>query len=140
MPRLKFAPAEAETYLAQLEDTPRRISACAAGLTEDQLRWTASKGDWSAMDILAHLRACQNLWAHSIYLMLTEVNPILPRLDPRRWVKTVGYTTREFHKSFQAYCLEREELLAVLRALPEDLWSRAGVIEGQRSEERRVGK
>src|SRR5262249_403654 len=66
-----------------------------------------------------------------IYAMLTEANPTLPLMDERRWVKTARYAAREFHRSFQAFTLDREELVAVLRPLPEDSWSRACTIEGR---------
>lgn len=63
--------------------------------------------------------------------MLVENNPTLPLLDERRWAKATRYTALEFHKSFQGFALRREELLRVLRDLPQEAWSRTAVIEGR---------
>jgi hypothetical protein len=63
------------------------------------------------LDVLSHLRACQDLWAFSIYAMLSQDNPELPLLDERRWVKTRRFRDLAFRTSLQAYSMEREELL-----------------------------
>jgi hypothetical protein len=42
------------------------------------------------VEILAHLRACDDLWSHSIYAMLAQDNPALPLLDERRWAGKSG--------------------------------------------------
>jgi hypothetical protein len=73
----------------------------------------------------------REIWSFSIHAMLAEDNPSLPLLDERRWAKAACYATLEFHKSFQAFALQREELLCVLRDLPQDAWSRTAVIEGR---------
>jgi hypothetical protein len=131
MPRSKITPAEIEKYLAMLAATPVRIAALTAGLDEARLRWSLSKKDWSVVEILAHLRACEAVWTHSIYAMLTEENPTLPLLDERRWAKAARYADASFADSFQQFSLKRDELLNVLRHLPEETWSRSADIAGR---------
>ena len=130
MPRLKASPKEILQYLASLETAPHRIAAATAGIDEAKLR-TPDGRNWSVVDILAHLRACDELWTHSIYAMLTEDNPVLPLIDERRWTKVTGYRLLDFKSSFQAFTLKRTELLRVLHALPDDSWARTAVIEGR---------
>jgi hypothetical protein len=131
MPRIKITPAEIEKYLALLAATPERIAALTAGLDEARLRWSPSKKDWSVVEILAHLRACETVWTFSIYAMLSENNPALPLLDERRWAKAARYADASFADSFQQFSLKRAELLNALRHLPEEAWSRSATIEGR---------
>lgn len=119
-----------EKYLSLLAETPWRIAACASRLDEARLRWSPGKRGWSAVEVLAHVRACHDMWSHSIYAMLAHDNPSLPWLDERRWAEVMRYAALGFHPSFQAFVLGREELLRVLRDLPVAAWSRTARIEG----------
>jgi hypothetical protein len=132
MPRLKFTAKEIHEYLSLLENTIRRISALTAELTDEQLALSPGKRDWSAVEILAHLRACTDVWTHTIYAMLAEDNPTLPLLDERRWAKVTRYAALGFRQSFQAFTLSREELLHVLRDLSEEAWARTCDIGGRK--------
>jgi hypothetical protein len=144
MPRLKFTPAEVQQVLHQLAETPVRLAACAAGKSEHELRSPPEPKGWAAVEILAHLRACNELWSHSIYAMLASDNPELPDLDERRWAKTRRYASLDFHDCLQAFTLSRQELLHVLRALPAEAWGRTGLIAGRThsvfSQSRRLAK
>ncbi|MBX3062464.1 MAG: DinB family protein [Anaerolineae bacterium] len=127
----KASPAEIRKQVALLEETPQRISQYVAGRDEAQLTQTPTNRDWSAVEILAHLRSCEEIWTFSIYAMLTEDQPTLPLLDERRWAKTTLYSTLGFADSFQAFTLKRAELLRVLRNLPEDAWLKTANIGGR---------
>jgi hypothetical protein len=128
---MKITPAEIAKYLAMLEEFPRAVVSSTAELAEEQLRWSPSKKDWSIVEVLAHLRACTEIWSLSIYAMLTEDKPILPLLDERRWAKAARYASFEFQPSFQIFCLQRQELLAVLKTLDLETWARSATIEGR---------
>lgn len=114
-----------------LEETIRRISALTGELTDEQLALSPGKREWSAVEILAHVRACNDVWTYSIYAMLSEDNPALPLLDERRWAKVTRYSTLGFHQSFQAFTMSRRELLHILRALSEASWQRVCNIGGR---------
>lgn len=131
MPRLKPNLDEIQKYGAMLETTPRAIADVTKGLSEARLRWSPSKKDWSAVEVLAHLRSCEELWSYSIYAMLAENQPTLALVDERRWAKAAQYTTGEFQYSFQVYSLRRTELLRVLKDLPDEAWERTAIIEGR---------
>jgi hypothetical protein len=47
-----------EQVLTLLAETPRRIAALTAGLAPAQLHTCPSEWEWSANDVLAHLRLC----------------------------------------------------------------------------------
>jgi hypothetical protein len=132
MPRLKFTPAEVEEYLALLEKNLQRIQTCMGDLDGARLHTSLQAGEWPAAEVLGHLRACAELWSTSIYSMLVQEQPNLPDIHPRRWMKVRGYELLGFQASFEAFILQRQELLLVLRELPEKDWGRTAQI-GERT-------
>jgi hypothetical protein len=132
MPRLKFTEQELQECLALLEETIARIAALTGGLTDAQLATPPGKKEWSVVEILAHVRGCNDVWTHSIYAMLSEYNPILADIDERRWAKATRYATLGFQQSFAAFSLSHAELLRVLHDLPEAAWERTCDIGGRK--------
>jgi hypothetical protein len=124
--------AEIQRHQQALEDTPRRLGKLAKGHTDKALAAPPGLRAWSPVDILAHLRACSDLWTHSIYAMLAERSPSLALLDERRWAKTARYADAGFRRSLTAFTLEREALCTVLAGLGENDWGRDGTIGGRR--------
>lgn len=117
-------------HLALAEATPRRLAACTAGLDEAQLSGRPSEDVWSALDLLNHLRACEEVWMHSVQAMLAHDTPNLQEIHPRQWIKTASpYTTQSFANSLQAFTLRRQALLITLRALSPADWAREARID-----------
>jgi hypothetical protein len=140
---MKSTPVEIRRYLRLLEEISRRIAACAIAPGCAPLKERPSTTGWSAVEILAHIRACEEVWSHSIFTMLTEECPELPQLDPRRWARVARYTELEFQPSFQVFAMRRSELLHVLSGLASEAWERCAVIAGRRhtvfTQVRRIG-
>ena len=125
---MKATPSEIEKYLGIISETPQRITQATKGLDEAQLQFKADSKSWSANDILAHLRACADLWTHSIYAMLAENEPAFSDINERKWAKVTRYAELPFAESFQAYSSQRQNLLRVLRTLPIEAWERSAII------------
>jgi hypothetical protein len=132
VPDLKPQLAESEGVLSLLAETPRRIAAAAAGHSAAELALPLATGEWSAVQILAHLRGCADVWPATIYAMLRADNPVLPLHAPREWARKKGYARLDFYRSFQVFIQEREELLRVLTGLPPASWLRGAQIGGRR--------
>jgi hypothetical protein len=49
-------------------------------------------------------------------------------INERKWAKVTRYAELPFHKSFQAFSLQRENLVSVLRSLPFESWERSVMI------------
>lgn len=125
---MKATPSEVQKYLRIISETPERIGPLIKGLEEDRLQARANAKSWSANDILAHMRSCADLWTHSIYAMLAEKEPSFTDINERKWAKVTRYGELPFHTSFQAFSLQRENLVRVLTDLPFDLWERSALI------------
>lgn len=51
-----------QVLLDRLTQAPQRISAVTAPLSPAQLRTAPKSDEWSANDLLAHLRSCSDMW------------------------------------------------------------------------------
>jgi uncharacterized damage-inducible protein DinB len=80
--------------------------------------------EWSARDVLAHLRACSDMWGKYITLILSEDHPTYKAMNPTTWIKQTNYLKQEFGRSLQAFTAQRTDLLRVLKPLPPEAWSR----------------
>jgi hypothetical protein len=119
-----------EQILALLAVAPPRIVARTAGLADDRLRAAPGPGEWSANEVLAHMRACADVWGGCIATILEQDLPVLRAVNPRTWIKKTDYLEQEFAPSLQAFTRQRAGLLAVLEALPPEAWQRAATVRG----------
>lgn len=119
-----------EQVLTLLAATPPRIAALTAGLAPAQLHTTTHHDAWSAIDVLAHLRACADVWGNCIAAIIAEERPTLRAVNPRTWIKQTDYLELEFRPSLRAFATQRADLLAVLEPLPPEGWSRAATVTG----------
>jgi hypothetical protein len=119
-----------EQVLTLLAATPRRITALTAGLAPAQLHASPTPAEWSANDVLAHLRACADVWGNCIETMIAEDTPTLRAVNPLTWIKKTDYIELEFGPSLRSFAEQRASLLHVLEPLPRDGWSRTATVTG----------
>ena len=119
-----------EQVLTLLAETPPRLAALTAALAPAQLHTTPNHDGWSANDVLAHLRACADVWGNCIVAMIAEETPTLRAVNPLTWIKKTDYLELEFRPSLRSFETQRADLLAVLEPLPHEAWSRAATVTG----------
>ena len=120
----------AEQVLTLLAETPSRIAVLTEGLAPARLQTTPNHDGWSANDVLAHLRACADVWGNCITAMIAQDTPTLRAVNPRTWIKKTDYLELEFRPSLRSFATQRADLLAVLEPLPPEGWSRAARVSG----------
>jgi hypothetical protein len=131
--RKRYVPSRsltAEQVLTLLVETPLRITALTTDLAPIQLHTAPDQDGWSVRDVLAHLRACADVWGNCIVAMIAEDMPTLRAVNPRTWIKKTDYLELEFQPSLRSFTTQRADLLAVLEPLPIDAWSRAARVSG----------
>ncbi len=111
-----------------LQETPPRIAALTNGLTEEQLHAPPAPGAWAPADLLAHLRACQDVLGGCILRILAEERPTWRHADPRTWQRRSGYRDLGFGPSLEAFVTSRRQLLDALTALPAAGWDRTATV------------
>jgi hypothetical protein len=119
-----------EQVLTLLAQTPPRIAALTAGLEPAQLHTIPNPGEWSANDVLAHLRACADVWGSCMLAIIAQDRPTLRAINPRSWIKKTDYLEQEFQPSLHAFTVQRANLSAVLEPLAPEDWLRTATVTG----------
>lgn len=123
-------PYTIEQVLPLLAETPSRLATLTADRSPAALRTPPSPDEWSANDVLAHLRACADMWGQAIMRILAEDAPTIQAVNPRTWIDQTDYRSLDFRPSLRAFTTQRAELLAALEPLPRAGWSRTATVTG----------
>ena len=78
--------------------------------------------------MLAHLRACADVWGSYIARILSEDRPAIRAVSPRTYIKQTDYLEQDFQPSLQAFITQRADLLAVLESLAPERWERQAIV------------
>jgi hypothetical protein len=119
-----------EQALALLTQTPNRLAELTAGLTPAQLRESPERDEWSAGEVLAHLRSCADVWGGAIALILAQEEPTIRAVSPRTFIRDTNYPQLQFKPSLAAFTKQRAGLLATLQPLPPKAWARGAKVTG----------
>ncbi len=123
-------PLTIEQNLNLLAATPVRIAEFTNGLSPAILLTAPQPGEWSARDVLAHLRTCSDMWGKYINLILNQDHPTFKAVNPTTSDKQTNYLEQEFQPSLQAFTSQRDGLLTVLTPLPPEAWTRTATVTG----------
>ena len=131
---MKVTQVEIENVLGLLAATPRRIASLSPEVEISQLHFRPHPSSWSANDILAHLRACADVWGKGIVEMISTDHPKLRYISPRSWIRKTDYLELDFRGSLKAFTDQRRELLKTLKGLAIKDWSRSATMTAQTKE------
>lgn len=115
-----------ERLLRDLEATPVRLAELFAGRDDAALRARGSAAEWSALDVLIHLRASDEIIAPRLVQLLVRDDPPLPAFDERRWADVVGYAEYPPALLLARFAARRDELLHALRRRDPAVWEQTG--------------
>jgi hypothetical protein len=113
-----------------LDAGPGRIAGFVEGLPAAQLVTPAEPGEWSARDVLAHMKSCSDMWGGYIVRILREDRPTIKAVNPRTWIRQTDYLEQEFQPLLEAFTSQRAELVAVLNPLGPEAWDRRATVTG----------
>ena len=114
----------------RLEEIPARIGRAVAGWDEVRLG-AARGGEWSAVEILAHLRAGDAIFAPRVGAILARDDAPLPAFDERSWAIAAGYADVPFRDSLSDFAASRAETVRLLQRARPGGWARAGIHEAR---------
>lgn len=133
MPK-KITESAIQEQLNILEQTVPRITKCTDTLGESFLQTASTAGEWSANEILTHIRSCAEVWSYSIYAMLIIDAPELNNIHPNTWSKFQQYNTLSFAENLLAFDIQRQNLLRKLKHLSLKDWKRTGRFSNKSNE------
>ena len=119
-----------DQVLVLLAHAPPAIADATTDLEPAHLRTSPADGEWSANEVLGHLRSCADVWGGCIAVILAQSQSKIRAVNPRTWIRRTNYLELDFHASLNAYTQQRSELLKVLHALSEEEWSRSVTVTG----------
>lgn len=125
---VKETPLTPEEALALLRENASRLAALVDGQPSERLHAPPQPGEWSANDVLAHIRACSDVWGGNIAKILADEHPTFAGTNPRTWMKQTDYPVWQFEKAFRAFAAQREELLHTLHGLTPVDWERTATV------------
>ena len=133
--------------LSRLQQTPDELERAIAGKPDRELGQRPDDHNWSAKEIVCHLRDVEELFQirfHTI-LALDEPHilvlgasandlaawriggPIGHPLDPTRWAEERQYARNDTHEALAAFKRHRAEVLMLLPSLSPAEWQRGGI-------------
>ncbi len=122
------APLTREEALALLRENASRLAAVARRVPRDRLHVGARPDEWSPSDVLAHIRACCDVWGGNIARILAEEHATFAGTNPRTWMRRTDYPEWPFANALRAFSAQRKKLLATLDALTSKDWERTATV------------
>lgn len=119
-----------QAVLAVLSRIPEQIADIARGHSEQEVLHKPASDAWSAPEIVAHLRACAEVWGRSIERMLAEEHPTIRYVSPRGWIRKTNYLRQSFGDTLRAFAQHRAALLGMLGNLEARGWERGATFTG----------
>ena len=114
---------QVDNLLTRLAATPHAIAALFANHSDAEIV-AARESEWSAAEVLAHLRAADDIQSYRAYAALARDDAPMPAFDERRWAEVVGYAALPPRESAAVYAGKRAELVAMLRRITPQEWDR----------------
>lgn len=109
-----------------LRAIPVVLPALVAGLDPEQARARPASEEWSAVEVVAHLRDVEAHALARVRRMLTEDDPHLPGFDQEQLARDSNYRSFDLHQTLGEYLALREEHLRLLDSLTPQDWERTG--------------
>ena len=119
-------PASVNTALDQFEANAGLVAQLLADVPEARLRERRLEGKWSAHENLAHLGQFHALIRERARLIAQKDTPTFARYVPEQDPGTTAWMEKPSARMLSDFAEERARLLADLRALPQEAWSRTG--------------
>ena len=119
-----------DQILSMLAAAPAKIARVTDGITEAQLHAAPNPGEWSANEVLAHLRSCADVWGNCIMTIINQDKPTIRAVNPRTWIKSTDYLEQEFQPSLRVFTLQRTKLLTILESIKPNVWLRSATVTG----------
>jgi hypothetical protein len=119
-----------EEILAILAESPDRIARSVKVLAPELLATRPDPESWSALEVLAHIRACCDARGDVIPTIIEEDHPTFRAVNPLVHIETTNYREIPFDQSFRAFAAQREQLLVTLQPLSPDGWERTATVTG----------
>ena len=118
---------EGKEPLRVQRETPKKLAAIVRKLNKKQLARKPAPDKWSITEILAHLADTEIVGAWRLRHVIGNSGAPIQAFDQNVWASTFNYARRDPKQSLEVFRVLRENNLAMLKALPKELWENYGM-------------
>jgi uncharacterized damage-inducible protein DinB len=118
---------EGKDPLAVLQATPRRIERLVTAATKKRLAARPAPEKWSVTEILAHLADVEIVQGVRLRMILGASGTPLQGFNQEVWAAFSEYASHDPRLSLEAYKVNRERTLRLLKSLPPKMWKCYGM-------------
>ena len=119
--------ATLEEQLTRMERTADDFAAAIRGASEAALSKRPDGKNWSAREVVCHMRDTEESFMQRFQLLLAMDEPTFLGVEPDRWAEERQYGRNDVGEAVVAFRKRRDESLAFLRHLKPEQWERAGM-------------
>jgi len=112
-----------DSYLAG----PKTLRDAVAGMSREQLLARPVPGKWSTLEVVCHITDFEPILADRIKRVIALDKPSLIGADENSFAAKLAYHDRDVEEELVLVERTRSQLGRILRKLPADAWSRAGI-------------
>jgi len=120
---------EIESLIGRLATAPSRYAAALSRLEDADSISDIHDGEWSPVQVLAHVRAANDILEPRIFHVLVRENTPLVAYDDGVWAQVARYAMLPITESLETMKHKRKELVHMLKGISQQDWQRTGTHE-----------
>ncbi|MGO9309410.1 MAG: DinB family protein [Spirochaetia bacterium] len=110
-----------------LAASPRQIARLVKGVSARKLSRRPAPDTWSVTEILAHLADSELVYGFRIRMILAASGTPIQGTDQEAWAKSSRYAKHDPALSLEAFRINRERMVRLLKSLPRESWHLYGM-------------
>ena len=110
---------------AEMEKAPDLFAAAIQGASEAALSQRPDAKNWSAKEIICHVRDTEEFFLNRLQMILTFDEPKFSLADAGRWVVERQYLRNDAGEAIAAFRQRRQETLQFVKEIKPEQWERA---------------
>jgi len=110
---------------AEMEKAPDLFAAAIQGAPEAALSQRPDAKNWSAKEIICHVRDTEEFFLNRLQMILTFDEPKFSLADAGRWVVERQYLRNDAGEAISAFRRRRQETLQFVKEIIPEQWDRA---------------
>ncbi len=115
--------------LAVMASTPKKLVHLLEGKSRSILVKRTDPAKWSVGEVLAHLADAELAFSWRIRLMLGANGTMVQAYDQDAWASYSNYPKHDPMLSLDAYRIQRQRNIQLLRLIPKEMWENYGMHE-----------
>lgn len=121
--------ADIQEVISRLAAAPGRFADLLSRLEDADSITSAVEDEWSPAQVMAHLRAANDILEPRMYqILVREATPLIG-FDETQWQRIAGYGSLPVTDLLHTMMLKRKELVHALQGLAPEDWDRTGTHE-----------